>query len=340
MAGNPPQEIPAMKKLGKSLLGLLALLTSALIALIAWIQLSWDRDHDAHPAPQLKASKDPAVIAQGEYVVRSLAHCVDCHSPKGKEGHGEGEAPSMTGGRVFDVPVFGHFVSVNLTPDVETGLGAWSDEEIARVLRNGVSRDGHMRPFMATIAPMADEDIIAVISYLRTLRPEAGTTVDDRPTLVGKFVIKGMEPDRRKAPAYVAAGGVSVERGRYLAMGPANCAGCHSEASPASGLLPVEPYLAGPLEPMPDETDPGMEFLPPNLTPDKETGYIYNWDEDGFVARFKAGRVYEGSHMPWEAFGTMTENDMRSIYRFLRSVPPAHRVTGPTRRARGYANPS
>jgi mono/diheme cytochrome c family protein len=329
-----------MKKLGKLLLGLLTLVTVLVLALVAWIQLSWDRDHAAHPVPRLKASQEALVIKQGEYVVRALAHCVDCHSPKGEEGHGEGEQPNMIGGRRFDVPVFGKFVSVNLTPDRATGLGAWTDEEIARVLRTGVSRDGHMRPFMATIAPMADEDIVAVISYLRTLRPAAGTVVDDQPTLVGKFVIKGMEPDRRKAPPYRAQGGVSVERGRYLALGPANCAGCHSAASPASGLLPEEPYLAGPLEPMDDETDPTMEFLPPNLTPDKDTGHIYNWDEDGFVARFKAGRVYEGSHMPWESFGTMTEDDMRSIYRFLRSLPPTRRATGPTRRPRGFANPS
>ena len=329
-----------MKKLGRLLLGLIALLTSAVLGAAVWIQLSWDRDLDAHPAPPLKASQDPAVIKQGEYVVRSLAHCADCHSPKGKEGHGAGETPSLVGGRVFDVPAFGRFVSVNITPDVKTGLGAWTDEEIARVLRNGVSRDGHMRPFMAMIAPMADEDIVAVISYLRTLRSEPGTVVDDRPTLVGKLLIKGMEPERRPPPPYRAPGGISVERGRYLAMGPANCVGCHSAASPTNGFLPEEPYLAGPLEPMPDETDPSMEFAPPNLTPDKETGHIYNWDEDGFVARFKAGRVYEGSHMPWEAFGTMTEDDMRSIYRFLRTLPPAHRFTGPARRPRGFANPS
>ncbi len=329
-----------MKKLGKGLLGLLTILTCVVLALVAWIQLSWDRDHDAHPAPRLRASQDPALIKQGEYVVRALAHCGDCHSPKGQEGHMPGQEPNMVGGRVFDVPVFGRFVSVNLTSDRKTGLGDWTDEEIARVLRNGVSRDGHMRPFMATIAPMADEDLVAVISYLRTLRAAPGAVADDQPTLVGKFVIKGMEPDRRQPPPYRAQGGVSVERGRYLAMGPANCAGCHSASSPASGLLPEQPYLAGPLEAMPDETDASMEFLPPNLTPDKDTGHIYNWDEDGFVARFKAGRVYEGSHMPWESFGRMTEEDVRSIYRFLRSLPPTHRSTGPTRRPRGYANPS
>ncbi|MFT3922072.1 MAG: cytochrome c [Myxococcales bacterium] len=329
-----------MKKLGKLLLGLISLVATIAAAFLVWIQCSWDRDHDAHPTPQLKASTDPAVIKQGEYVVRALAHCGDCHSPKGSEGQASDAAPQMVGGRVFDVPVFGKFISPNITPEHATGVGAWTDEELARVLRTGVSRDGHMRPFMATIAPMADEDLVAVISYLRTLPGARGATVDDQPTLIGKFVIKGMEPDRRAAPPYVPAGGVSVERGRYLALGPANCAGCHSASSPQSGLLPEAPYLAGALEPMLDETDPSMEFAPPNLTPDKDTGHIYNWDEDGFVARFKAGRVYKGSHMPWESFGRMTEEDVRSIYRFLRALPPTHRELGPTRRPRGYAKPS
>jgi len=329
-----------MKKLATLLLGLLSLVVASAAAFAVWIQLSWDRDHDAQPTPRLAASQDPEVIKQGEYVVRALAHCSDCHSPAGAEGHAPDQAPRMIGGRVFDVPVFGKFIAPNITPDAETGLGSWTDDEIARVLRNGVSRDGHMRPFMAIIAPMADEDLIAVLSYLRTLPAAKGVTVDDQPTLIGKFLIKGMEPERRAAPPYVAAGGISVERGRYLALGPANCAGCHSASSPQSGLLPEQPYLAGPLEPVPDETDANMEFAPPNLTPDAETGHLYHWDEDAFVARFKAGRVFKGSHMPWEAFGKMTEADLRSIYRFLRSLPPAHRQTGPTRRPRGYAQPS
>jgi mono/diheme cytochrome c family protein len=234
--------------------------------------------------------------------------------------------------------MFGRFVAPNLTSDRETGLGAWSDDEIARVLRSGVSRDGHMRPFMSLMGPLADDDLTAVISYLRTLPAVAGPKTDDQPTLLGKFVIKGMPAEKRAAPPYRAPGEISLERGRYLALGAANCVGCHSGARPDHGLVPEQPYLSGASKPSPDETDPTMEFSPPNLTPDPTTGHIYSWDEDGFVARLKAGRVYPGSHMPWEAFGEMSEQDMRSIYRFLRSLPPTEHATGPTRRKVGYAD--
>jgi mono/diheme cytochrome c family protein len=330
-----------MRKVGKILLGVLGLLLVAAGALAAWIQVTWDRDYSRHPTPVVKRSTDPEVIKRGEYVVHALAHCTACHTPKAvAEKLTPGARPALVGGQVIDVPMFGRFVSPNLTSDPISGLGAWTDEEIARAIGSGVSRDGHMRPFMALLGPMADEDLTAVVSYLRTLAPADGATVDDQPTLIGKLVIKGIDPRQRKAPPYVAPGSVSVERGRYLALGPAGCAGCHSASSPDTGLVPQKPYLAGPLEPTPDDTDPGMEFAPPNLTPDPKTGHIYNWDENGFVSRFKAGRVYKGSHMPWEQFGEMTEEDVRSIYRFLRSLPPTQRSLGPTHRPRGYAQPS
>jgi hypothetical protein len=76
--------------------------------------------------------------------------------------------------------------------------------------------------------------------------------------------------------------------------------------------------------------NPSQEIIPPNLTPDPTTGHISSWTEDMFVARFKGGRVVKGSIMPWDAFQRMTENDVRSIYRFLKSLPPVKHHVGPT----------
>ena len=70
-------------------------------------------------------------------------------------------------------------------------------------------------------------------------------------------------------------------------------------------------------------------FKAPNLTPDPKTGHIIHWSEDQFVMRFKAGSVYADSPMPWTEFMRMSEDDLRSIYRYLKSVEPCENYTSP-----------
>jgi hypothetical protein len=70
-------------------------------------------------------------------------------------------------------------------------------------------------------------------------------------------------------------------------------------------------------------------FSTPNLTPDPGTGHIYSWSEEQFVARFKAGRVFEDSPMPWESFGLMSDLEIKAVYRYLKSLEPARNDTGP-----------
>jgi mono/diheme cytochrome c family protein len=134
-------------------------------------------------------------------------------------------------------------------------------------------------------------------------------------------------------PAHVAEGEISVARGKYLAEGPAVCAGCHTPADPMAGFARSGALFSGAGEADPDPTNASQEIIAPNLTPDPETGHIALWSEDAFVARMRAGRVVKGSSMPWEAFARMTENDLRSLYRYLRTVPPVRRRIGPTVRA-------
>jgi hypothetical protein len=75
--------------------------------------------------------------------------------------------------------------------------------------------------------------------------------------------------------------------------------------------------------------DPKMVFVPPNLTPDPETSPIGMWSEDDFVGRMRGGERILGTLMPWGAYGRMTDDDLRSVYRYLRSLPPYRHETGP-----------
>ena len=87
-----------------------------------------------------------------------------------------------------------------------------------------------------------------------------------------------------------------------------------------------------------DPTNAGFEFVYPNLTPDPETGHIIAWDEDTFVQRFRGGRVHAGSTMPWESYQRMTDADIRSLHRFLKSLPPTRSPIGATYRPSGGAD--
>jgi mono/diheme cytochrome c family protein len=186
---------------------------------------------------------------------------------------------------------------------------------------------------------MSDEDLTAVISWLRTLEPVEAAQPGPAYGILAKALSARFKPRMGEAPPYAPPGEISVERGRYLAAGPAFCAGCHTRFDPLQGFAPVGAPLAGGL-PEPDPKRSDHEIVPPNLTPDPGTGHITAWSEDQFVARFRAGRLLDSSSMPWENFQRMTDEDVRSIYRFLRSLEPVEYETGPTHRKKGSFKPS
>jgi mono/diheme cytochrome c family protein len=119
----------------------------------------------------------------------------------------------------------------------------------------------------------------------------------------------------------------TVERGAYLVNNVAGCAGCHSQRSEMDGSY-TGPRLAGGYW-MPMEDDPTRAYVTPNLTPDSTTGVLHGWTEDRFIARFRSGRVFASSHMPWGSFSKMSDTDLRAVFRYLASLDPVHNETGP-----------
>jgi hypothetical protein len=123
-----------------------------------------------------EVSKDDQV-AYGQYVTHTLGHCTECHTPM-SEGRPDFTRLN-TGGRVL-VNVFGigaTAVSLNITPHPTAGLGEWSDEEIKRAIVDGVSRDGReLAKVMAFpyYKNISDEDMNALIAYLRSVPPMSG----------------------------------------------------------------------------------------------------------------------------------------------------------------------
>jgi len=114
------------------------------------------------------------IVAYGAYLTGPLGHCTECHTPivRGQFDRSRTGA----GGNRFQNPLGQNYttVSSNITQHAELGLGKWSDEEIKRAITTGISRgEGELLPFMgfSFYAKISDEDLDAIVAYLRTLPP-------------------------------------------------------------------------------------------------------------------------------------------------------------------------
>jgi mono/diheme cytochrome c family protein len=317
-----------MKLAKRIALGGLGVLGVALLAFGIYVasrqNLKFER-----PPPAIHASADPAVIARGEYLVRRVANCSYCHADPGRMKdalHGN-EDVALSGGRTWNIPP-GSFRAHNITPDRETGIGAASDGELARALRFGIGRDGRaLLPFME-MQGLADDDLAAVISYLRTQPPVRKAVAPHEISLLGNIVKAMILSDPvgpKEPPPKVAPRGATVENGKYLVEYVANCFACHTERSMKTGELIGPRFGGGHVE---DEFEPDKRaWNAPNLT-SHPSGRVGQMGEEAFVARMKGGRVYEFSPMPWNSFARLADDDLRAIYRYLRTVPKVDREMG------------
>jgi mono/diheme cytochrome c family protein len=285
---------------------------------------------DDTPYPDVAASKDSAVVERGRYIVRVVAPCAGCHGdPAQRAAYASGADVPLVGGFAFDIPP-GKFYTRNLTSDAETGLGNVSDKAIARALRFGVGHDGRaLLPFME-MQGLADDDLRAVVSYLRTQPAVRNHVPPHDYNVLGKIVratVLSKPVGPSSTPLVQAPRGASVETGRYLAESVALCWSCHTERSQMTGAL-TGPRFGGTTG-FKESDDPTHSWSPPNITSDPETGRLGKMNEDQFVARFRQGRLIPGSPMPWQAFSRMDEEDLRAIYRYLKSVPAVKRDNGP-----------
>ncbi len=319
------------KRVLKALGVLVGLVVVAALGLYIYVQIKYNVDYPNTPLPQIAASKDPEVIKRGEYLVHHVAHCSACHGPAELSRQHEVDfTKPLEGGYTIHAGPFGTFTARNLTPD-PTGIGSLSDGQIARTVRHGVDSRGKLSPIMRlAVGPMSDEDLTAVISYLRAQKPVEAKRPWYELGIIGKVVTIKLRPRIDTAPPYVPEGQISVERGRYLAQGPAMCAGCHTPRDAMGGFAWSGSPFSGADDADENDFNKAEEIIAPNLTPDPATGHITTWTEEAFVGRFRAGRVVKGSHMPWENFRDLTESDLRSIFRFLKTLPPVKHYVGPT----------
>jgi mono/diheme cytochrome c family protein len=295
-----------------SVMGLLVLAVSTLVVVV----LVRENDVVDAPYPDLHASTDPAVIERGKYLVEGPAHCMACHGDREKLERGATEIP-LSGGAAFHLPL-GTYFTPNITPDPTFGIGRYTDGELARVIRYGVNPAGKvMLPVMA-FSDLTDDDVVALISYLRAQPPVAkeqpGRSLTALGRVVHALVLEPYEPTQPIRKSMTP--GPTVEYGEYLATSVAECVGCHTQRNLKDGSYTGPKYAGGfKME------EPTGTFVTVNLTP-HPSGKLAGWTEADFIARFRAGGN-PNSPMPWSSYRRMSDDDLRALYRFLRTVPAA-----------------
>ncbi len=308
----------------KTLLRVVLVIVILFGSLIAYISVAGNKDFNVPIPDNLHASKDPAVIARGKYLAFGPGHCASCHTPLAKKADiDQGKEMPLIGGWAVDIPP-GKFRAGNLTPDEETGIGKLTDGQLVRALRYSVNHNNKaMFPFMP-FQEMSDEDVVALISFLRSQEPVKNKIEPTEYSLLGKALImfgafKPMPP--LNTPPVSVPVDSSVAYGEYVAHRVANCVGCHTERDLHTGKA-LGPLFAGGFKLPADAMSEGYTFITPNLTPDPETGIMGRWSEEAFIARFRKGRVFSGSQMPWGSFSRMSDLELKAVYRYLRTLQP------------------
>jgi mono/diheme cytochrome c family protein len=279
----------------------------------------------SQPLPEAPPAEtgETARLERGRYLVEAVAHCYFCHSDIDWEAAEPLPLPGKKGaGGLFpEKNLPGRIVASNITPDPETGIGAWTHEELDRAIREGIGRDGRrLFPIMPTLNELPDEDLAAIIAYLRSqpaVRNELPKTELPEPLRAG--LPPPMPVARPVANADLPD---PLARGKYLAW-LGQCAVCHTPLNDQGAPI-MELAYGGGFE----LNGPWGVVVASNITPDP-TGISY-YDEALFLKVMRTGNP--GARqlnriMPVHIYRNMTDEDLLAIFTYLKTLPPVkHRV--------------
>jgi mono/diheme cytochrome c family protein len=309
------------KRRARRWLGLVAYALTAMLGVLSVVAaITWFA-----PAPtytpktiELGATPTPERLARGREIASVL--CTRCHL--------DPETGKLSGRPMAKMPL-GETWSSNITQDPAHGIGAWTDGQIAYALRTGVTPSGHFAaPGMPKLTLLSDEDVLAVVAFLRSddplVAPSDAIQPSPKLTFVGKAVLRfAMKPAAYpSSPMPGPDDRDPTDQGRYLVQAVALCWRCHSASYETHDDAHPERskgYLAGGTE-FPDVT--GRTILSPNITADADTG-LGRWSEEQFVRALRQGLRPDGVALSpaMPMFTELSEDEAHAIWSYLRSLP-------------------
>jgi mono/diheme cytochrome c family protein len=256
------------------------------------------------------------IVRRGEYLARA-GDCVACHTARGGEPY--------AGGLIMATP-FGTLYTPNITPDRDTGIGAWSADDFWRALHDGRSRDGSLLypafPY-PNYTRVTRADVEAIFAYLKTVkavrkrnRPhEMGFPYNQRKLLVGWRALY-FDPGE-----FVPRPGESAEwnRGAYLVQGLGHCDACHTGRNMLGATRKGDAFAGGVM--------PVQEWYAPSLTSSRESG-LGQWDIDDVAALLQTGVSKRGAvygpmaQVVHDSLQYLTDSDVRAMAVYLKSLVP------------------
>lgn len=262
------------------------------------------------------AASDPqdfAAVARGQYLA-VVADCAACHSSPG--------APAWAGGRAIETP-FGNILAPNITPDLQTGIGRWSDDEFVNSLLKGTRRGGeHLYPAMpyTYFTRVSRNDALAIRAYLNTVPAVNNRVVSNQlpfPFDVRTSMVAWNELNF-KPGAFQPHADMSAEwnRGAYLVEGPMHCGMCHTPKTKLGG----------------DETSQSLAgyslqgWFAPAISGDKYRG-LGGWTAEQIIAYLKTGHNdFASASGPMAEEVTlsssqMTDADLHAVAVYLKAQP-------------------
>jgi mono/diheme cytochrome c family protein len=254
-------------------------------------------------------------VERGAYLVNTIMTCANCHSPKGPPDVVAGK--DFSGGLRFNEPPF-DVTAPNITPDKETGIGAWSDADLKKLLRTGMRPSGVP---VAAVMPtgfygiITDGDMDAIVAYLRTLKPISNKVPEPIYKLSApRQIFPGAENPYTPAMANDA-----MKKGFYLAT-IGHCMECHT------------PMVKGQHDWTADLGRGGMEFPGPwgvstsrNVTSSKTKG-IGEWTDAEIKRAITTGVDKDGNKlkgpMGYQYYARMADADLDAVIAWVRTLPP------------------
>jgi mono/diheme cytochrome c family protein len=298
------------------------LLVAVTAIILLMLAVAWPRAEFVPASSPNAWAATPANIARGAYLARA-GDCIACHTARG--------GVAYAGGRALDTP-FGRFYGPNLTPDQDTGIGAWSADDFWNALHNGVGKDDRLLypafPYTNyTKVTRADAD--ALFAYFRSLPPqrqpnrphELSFPYNQQALLAGWRLLYF----RSGEFAAQAARGATFNRGAYLVEGLGHCSACHSTRNRFGA---ANDALAGGMIPT-------LGWYAPSLTAGAEAG-LGDWDEAHIVALLGTGISPRGSatgpmaEVVARSLQHLTPDDLGAMARYLKSLPAAPVAPQPT----------
>lgn len=277
-------------------------------------------------APPRTCPHDPGAIGRGAYLA-TAGNCIGCHTDR--EHHGA----VLAGGRAIKTE-FGTYYSSNITPDVASGIGSWSDADFVRALRYGIARDGTSLfpafPF-PSFTQMSDRDLVDLKAYLDAQPPIAG--VRNKPP-DARFPFATRAAMTMWRLLYLRPGPLAPDphrsaewnRGAYLANAVAHCGECHTPRTEL-GALDNDRRFTGARS----EVD---NLAAPDITADRAHG-IGAWSTDDIAEVLKSGMTPQGDFVGGtmaevvEGTAKLSDADRRAIAVYLKTVSrPGPTVSG------------